>query len=203
MIFDFSYISERIQESLQELNKEDKYLLNYSLSERSIAHKFAEKLNLNNRFPGYDIDCEYDKSCIDPSLIKKIKFHKEEAFYFYQSLKEENKRLKKYLNSNTNEPWQKLVVPDVIVHKRGKPDPDNCLTFNDNLLVFEIKKQSSTNNNNKKFDYFKLMKYTSSEFPISLKYVFGVYIEINDNYQDEEEMRNHKIIYFKNGNFFH
>ena len=90
------------------------------------------------------------------------------------------------------------ILPDIIVHSRGKETPDN-------LLVLEMKK-SSANQKDKEKDRNRLRKMTKQncdESHYSYKYKFGVYYEINfekkqiivEFYQDGENAEENILSY--------
>src|SRR5690606_14754897 len=100
----------------------DHYLLINDLNERTIAHKFA--VYLQEQFPDYHIDCEYNKNIDEDNGSKNI-------------------RLLKSIPIQSEEEWSTVsIYPDIVVHKRG----ENC----NNLLAIEIKK--STNKKNREYD---------------------------------------------------
>ena len=84
-----------------------------------------------------------------------------------------NKRIKQLPNDDG---FVNNILPDIIVHSRGKETPDN-------LLVLEMKK-SSANQQDKEKDRNRLRKMTKQncdESHYSYKYKLGVYYEINHN----------------------
>ena len=89
-----------IKTSSQELIDKDFFLLKYDVSERAITHRFAIYLEnqLKSHFPGYQVDCEYNRDGI--GLGAKI-----------VRMKEDSEKLGYKLRK---------VFPDVIVHKRGE-----------------------------------------------------------------------------------
>lgn len=76
------------------------------------------------------------------------------------------------------------VYPDIIVHKRGRGQ---------NLLAVEVKKSNSRVD--KAYDLKKLEAYTDPSDQNNLHYEYGLFIEIN-----MRDSKNHKLIWFKNGN---
>lgn len=76
----------------------DKYLIEHNLGERCIAHRFA--IHLAEQFPGWDIDCEYNRNGDE---LKEM------------PLSEECKALLRKTGR---------VFPDIIVHKRGGEGPN-------------------------------------------------------------------------------
>lgn len=91
--------------------REDRHLLEHDLSERCIAARVA--LHLQHLFPEYCVDVEYNRAGETP---KRLNLPDHCANYF-------------------DDQGRALVVPDVIVHRRGATGP--------NLLALEVKKTSN------------------------------------------------------------
>lgn len=85
-------IRKRTRIALGILQKSDSFLLAKGVNERSIAHKFAEYLQ--EQFPDWNVDCEYNRKGIKPKELEDIR--------------ECDERKK------TNR-----VFPDIIVHQRN------------------------------------------------------------------------------------
>jgi len=101
-----------LEEALEQLKDQDSYLFNVDASERSLTHKLAEYIQA--RLPvGWNVDCEYNRN------------------------KGHTKRLIQKLRETAEPPetYAEIVVPDIIVHKRGNHES--------NLLVVEIKKSTN------------------------------------------------------------
>ena len=81
--------------------EKDAHLIEINVHERSIAHKFAEYLQL--LFPEYNVDCEYDKHGKYTKELEGVKECDEER--------------------KTNR-----ILPDIIIHKRGH-DRNNLVVF--------------------------------------------------------------------------
>jgi len=96
--------------------KDDAVLLTSTVNERSLTHKFAEKLQsiLGNR---WSVDCEYNRYGGDVKTVDVIK-----AILNEYQVKIED------VNAGT-------VYPDIIIHKRGFDGP--------NLVVIEAKKDAT------------------------------------------------------------
>lgn len=90
-------IKNLIKKTCTKFIKNEKYLLENNLNERTITHKLAEYLQAE--LPNWNIDCEYNR---DYDKVKIIRFG----------------RLKprKVLNNDTE---GRTVFPDIIVHQRG------------------------------------------------------------------------------------
>jgi hypothetical protein len=131
-------VRERLQAALDLLLKYDLYLLDHDLSERCIASRLA--MYLQNLFREFDVDAEYNRRGARP---KSPELPEECANY-------------------TDEHGQSLVVPDLIVHRRGPEGP--------NLLVLEMKK--TTNREPRECDHRRV-----HAFREQLKYDYAALIE--------------------------
>ncbi len=110
-------------EALQEFIKEEKYILENNLSERCITHKLGNYLE--EKFLGFDIDCEYNRKYNLVKMandIKRIIISEEEMIEIAKD------------RINENDTYS--VYPDIIIHKRKS---DN------NHLIIEIKKSNNKN----------------------------------------------------------
>ena len=83
-----------IRSCLQKLRKQDKYLLDKKVNERTITHKLAEYLQ--EQFLEFNVDCEYNRF---DEIPKKLELPTDKV--------------------NWNDTEAKTVFPDIIVHKRG------------------------------------------------------------------------------------
>ncbi len=90
------------------LYENDSYLLWGNVHERTIAAQFA--CYLRRLLPGFDVDAEYNRELV---------------------AEKENKK-----NANQKKIKESLVIPDIIIHKRGENER-NC-------MVLEIKVGNST-----------------------------------------------------------
>ncbi len=143
-------VKEKVEIALGMLLKNDAFLLEHDVNERSISHKLAEYLQ--QLFPDYNVDCEYNWQVDDP-CYKELSFTSEEEKQFYTKTDEEKIKDK---NAHT-------VYPDVIIHQRGHN--------RDNLLIIEMKKTSNKDERARERDKLKLKKYKdkfSYEFILSL-----------------------------------
>ncbi len=86
-------IKEKTAAALQQLIAEDSYLLVQDVNERSISHKLAGYLE--QRFEGWDVDCEYNRNHDDP---KRLNIPRKET--------------------QSNDTHATTVFPDIIVHRR-------------------------------------------------------------------------------------
>jgi hypothetical protein len=149
-------IKDRIGIALSIVLKNDAYLLQKDINERTIAHKLATYLQYT--FPKYHVDCEYNGNVLRDNEKKYISLLKEEL----QTLG----LLKPKEEIIDKEIIERLVYPDIVIHKRGTTE---------NLCIIEIKK--STSKIPSKYDELKLKCYTSSDNGNGLKYNLGVFIK--------------------------
>lgn len=121
-----SQVDEKVESAINKLIEKDSHLLIIDVNERSISHRLA--LYLQEQFDDWDVDCEYNRNTDQTKMLN----------------------IKKQIQTTVNEIQAddtegKTVFPDIIVHIRGT---------NDNLLVIEMKKSSSSVS--KDFDIKKL-----------------------------------------------
>jgi hypothetical protein len=130
-------VTTRLNRALREVEENDRYLLEFDLSERSIVSRVA--LYLQNEFPDFNVDVEYNRDGATPKRLGLPQGY-----------------------ANFNENGQVLVVPDVIVHRRGHDGP--------NILVLEVKK--TTNAEPRDYDRERVRALRTQ-----LRYEFGAQIE--------------------------
>lgn len=80
--------------ALKQLIKEDAYLLENDVNERSISHRFG--MYLQSNMPEWHVDCEYNRDGVDPKRIAHLG-----------------------LQPDDDDTESKTVFPDIIVHIRG------------------------------------------------------------------------------------
>jgi hypothetical protein len=85
----------KVIHGLKLLLERDLILFEINVHERTIAHRLA--IYLEDQFPAWDVDCEYNRNGYDPKYIKQID------------------------KPRTEDECQK-VYPDIIVHRRGTSD---------------------------------------------------------------------------------
>jgi len=107
-----SLIRDALVRALGALNRNDRHLLVHDLSERCIASRLA--LHMQAEFTSYYVDVEYNRMGIEPKRLG----------------------LPSTCANALDANGQALVVPDIIVHRRGPEGP--------NPLVVELKKRSSS-----------------------------------------------------------
>jgi len=101
----------RLDAALERLVELDAYLFENNLLERCIAARLA--MYLQHEFPDHHVDVEYNR---DADIPKRMGLPEECA-------------------NDIDEHGRSLVVPDVIVHRRGPQGP--------NILVLEVKKTTN------------------------------------------------------------
>ncbi len=147
-------VANKIKIALGILFKNDYFLLENDVNERSISHKLAEYLQ--RLFPDYNVDCEYNRQFDDVVVRKKdIFFNEEEQRRFYPKTEEKN-----FEDNNAH-----TVFPDIIIHHRGGNGS--------NLLVVEVKKSSNRDDLAKERDILKLKKYKEK-----FQYDYTLFLEI-------------------------
>jgi hypothetical protein len=155
-----SVIKDRIDEALRTLVAKDRYLLCQDLHERTIAHRLA--MYLQPLFPQYHVDCEYNGNVLRDDQKKYINIIKTDI--------ERLGLLGRREGQIDTEIIERLVYPDIVIHKRGTPK---------NLCVIEIKKSASRISRD--YDRLKLEHYTSSDNENDLNYELGVLIRVVTN----------------------
>jgi hypothetical protein len=146
----------KIEKALNVVLVKDKYLLQKNIHERTIAHKLATYLQCE--FPDFDVDLEYNGDILRDDNKKHIEILKEKLQQMHLLSKKEVLKDQIII--------ERLVYPDIIIHKRGSSS---------NLCIIEIKK--STSKILDEYDKLKLECYTKSETAKDLKYQLGVFIK--------------------------
>ncbi|MBI4224975.1 MAG: hypothetical protein HY617_01455 [Candidatus Sungbacteria bacterium] len=186
----------KIKMGLSCLTRNDCYLLENDLSERSITHKLAEYYQV--LFRRWDVDCEYNKNLghakgitIDPKdLLDRMATNLEQQNSYIQELfqndlsSEDIRDLKTQLEDpkvdymedldlwvfllriSKHKIIKKTIFPDIIVHKRGTRS---------NHIVIEAKKTSNQNPKSRLYDLLKLATLVSDP---SYRYKKGIFIEL-------------------------
>lgn len=90
-------VKKKVKAALDELIKNDLFLLKNDLNERSVSHKLA--VHLEPLFKEWNIDCEYNQ---DHDKVKCIKLPID--------------------SSKSDDTQAKTVFPDIIIHRRNKKD---------------------------------------------------------------------------------
>lgn len=147
--YNIKQIKQKVHIAVGVLFKYDSFLLENDVNERAISHKLAEYLQL--QFTDFDVDCEYNRMNGRNADVKYI-------------TKKLGLQVSKSVTSDDAEAT--TVFPDIIIHKRH--------SNKDNLLVVEIKKQSSKLG--REHDFKKLRAFTSE-----LEYALGLYLEFSED----------------------
>ena len=155
----FKEIKLKLIECVEQVIKDDAYLLRHDISERAISHRLA--MYLTPKFTEFDVDCEYNGN-IDSDNGRK-------CIYILNVRAKELGLLD--IKGGDHETTYRGVYPDIIVHKRGKNGAEN------NLLIIEIKKSSSQVNG--EWDAEKLSRFTSSEHKNGFDYRFGAFVKLD------------------------
>ena len=156
--FDQQQIDCRLNTALARLECHDLDLFTYDANERSICARLA--FYLQQEFPDYHVDCEYNRHHNDPRHIKRL--HDENLFKLAGRV------------PRLDETESLTVFPDIIVHRRETDE---------NLLVIETKKTTSTICD--KFDRAKLALFQSE-----LHYRFAKFIRFGTKKRDRPIMEN-------------
>jgi len=164
----------RLHESMKLLITEDFHLIEHDLSEQSISHKLAEKLQW--LFPKYNVDCEYNGNVFEDNGKKRITILKNEL---------RNKKLLRENEEDLSHEICRSVFPDILVHVRKENKS--------NLLIIEMKK--SSNSTSREYDTMKLKAYTNNYYGNQLEYQLGVLVEINTT----NDKGNYEFELYKNG----
>lgn len=122
-------IRQAIQEALDKLMENDRYLFEKDVNERTLTHRMAIFLEekIGKIEPGWNVDCEYNRDVSSETEPYSKKLQLSEAppcGYDAEPYQDENAT---------------TVFPDIIVHKRGKSGDEEG-----NLAVIEVKKSTST-----------------------------------------------------------
>ncbi len=120
-----SYIENALRAACDKVHAIDFFLIAKAVREETVSHRLA--VYLEPFFPGFNVDCEYDKSEEGP---KKIVVQPD---FTCQNLLDKEKQdiVKKRWNEKAD--TQHGLRPDVIVHRRGLSQPIH------NMLVVECK----------------------------------------------------------------
>lgn len=159
-------VMQRVHRAITKLENEDLALFNPLGSERNIAQRFA--LWLQNEFPDWDIDCEYDQ------IVDHINQTAKKKVAGLLMIRQKNGGFR-----HLSEPSNKKVIPDIIIHHRG---------YRENLVAIEIK--TSNDNEEIEFDKEKLTAYRMYE-PLQYRYSLFVRFQLKsgeNNIVAEEEL---------------
>jgi hypothetical protein len=121
MSIDQHHMQILVRRALKDLFDKDGPLLERDAAERAIAAKLA--VHLAVLFPDHKVDVEYNRHGLDRKRVE--------------------------LPPNCRYGGIKLILPDIVVHRRGTDD--------DNLLVVELKKQTNTKKESRDCDRAKIV----------------------------------------------
>ncbi len=169
-----------IEHALRRFIKEDRYLSELDVNERSQTHKLAEYIQ--QAMPEYNVDCEFNKNLAMDKVLDFTKIVDEvKTFLDGRGRKITNDALESILDQlrqelenpfkiyaegdlaepsflqftgdggTSNEKYIKRVFPDIIAHLRGTSM---------NKVVIEAKKESNKNKKARWFDLIKLGLFT-------------------------------------------
>ncbi|MFZ2815335.1 MAG: hypothetical protein WAZ63_12190 [Rhodoferax sp.] len=145
---------------LKILEKNEKVIIQNDINERTIAHKFAEYLQIE--FSAFNVDVEYNRNFengrYEPKQASLIINVFEES---YQKAKDTNQDISEFMKQVT-------TYPDIIIHQRGNNDK--------NLLIIEIKKDN--NKSDWRIDEKKLEAFTRRKEEEGYNYILGMHLTI-------------------------
>lgn len=132
----------------------------------------------NRAFIEKDLDLLYEdisERCLCGALMHELnkQLEKNDCNNYYADV-EFNRNKKRIKQLHNDDGFVSNILPDIIVHSRGKEIPDN-------LLVLEMKK-SSANQQDKENDRNRLKKMTTLNYQgshHSYEYLLGIYYEID------------------------
>jgi hypothetical protein len=161
MYSNMNFLQEKFLSALKNFYIKDCKLVEYKVAERALTHNLAE--HLQDEFPEYDVDCEYNK--VGEGDPKRIGF-----LFFQMQRKGRNKCCGDCDRCRKN---KCVIFPDIIVHKRGQVD---------NLIVVEAKTVWSSRS--QKRDFEKLEGLVRSE---EYGYALGIGVVFGDTFEKAQE----------------
>ena len=163
---------EIFEKTKEKFLKDEKEIIRIDINERTLSARLMFHLQTilledelyREKYKTYSVDCEYNR-------INEYKM----------------KTLKRYENFEIDDNLDKIrkIYPDIIFHKRKEED---------NLIVIEMKKSTSNNNDCKEKDRERLKIMTNLNDPNNFNYTLGVYFKV-----DTTGNNNHIIEFFVNG----
>ncbi len=139
-------VERRVRRAIDRLMERDEHLLTHDVNERSISHRLA--MYLQEEFSKCDVDCEYNRNEYEQKRLDLLR-HRVRPDEIPEEVPIEDTEAR-------------TVYPDIIVHRRG--------SNTENILVIEIKKTTSTRNN--ELDLAKLQAFREAPY----NYSFGLYL---------------------------
>lgn len=157
-----NFISNLVIMSISDVLVNDEALFMLNVHEGAISHRLAYYLEKNlrslcpNEFKDVFVDCEYNRFGSFPDSIKELP------------------GLEKYLTGKNQDRDEKIVRPDIVLHKRqSKTDK--------NFLVIEIKKISDDDYvDGKQYTKDKVVAFVNSS---RYSYAFGLYLEFKAGFE--------------------
>jgi hypothetical protein len=172
-----SDVSKILQDSMDQLFRNDLHLLRYDVSERSITHKLAEYLQA--RVPELNVDCEYNRNFPSgpnsPKFLYMIDYERKQVVGDTRVKDVDEEELKAY-----------STYPDIVLHRRG--------VNHENTLVIEAKKINSSAPD--EFDFAKLCGFTGHDDGNEYNYEHGVFIKFESK---KEHPARPALIWFSHG----
>lgn len=146
----------------------------------------------NRAFIEKDLDLLYEdisERCLCGALMHELnkQLEKNDCNNYYADV-EFNRNKKRIKQLHNDDGFVSNILPDIIVHSRGKEIPDN-------LLVLEMKK-SCSNQQDKENDRNRLKEMTNqncNESHHSYEYLLGIYYEINF------DKKNFRVEFYQDG----
>ena len=149
----FQEIEQKIKNTLLLFYKEDSYLIDNNVHERSLTFRLG--MYLQNEFPNWKVDCEYNKNC--------------QTFQYNKLLSARCDKEPKFNCKECGDHRKCTVFPDIIIHQRGTDK---------NLLVIEAKCNADVLQIEK--DKEKIDAYLSEP---TLRYQYGLFINFQASYE--------------------
>lgn len=147
----FQEIEQKIKNALLRFYKEDSYLIDNNVHERSLTFRLG--MYLQNEFPDYNVDCEYNKNY--------------QTFQYNKLLSARCDKEPKFNCKECGDHRKCTVFPDIIIHQRGTDK---------NLLVIEAK--CNANEQQIIEDCEKVQAYLDES---TLHYQYGLFINFRDS----------------------
>lgn len=152
MRLSFEQIKSGVTMALERFYNRDIYLVHAGANERSLTFRLG--MYLQQIFPDWDVDCEYNKNC---AALGGNKF-----------LSGRCKNTPQWHCADCRDKRECTVFPDIIIHKRGTSE---------NLLVIEAKIKATCEQ--KREDQDKIEEYLLEP---TLQYRYGFFIDFRESF---------------------
>ncbi len=142
MNYNLTEIKAKVDVAIGVLFKNDSFLLESGVNERSVSHKLAEYLQL--QFPDWNVDCEYNRKGSALKTLERIRECSEERA-------------------------TDRVFPDIIIHQRSKKINLLVLeikTKDENPICDIEKPKLFTSNGEYKYNFGSFIKFNRAEKPV-------------------------------------